>query len=112
MIPTQYLLDTYGLKSPEEYWAQKPGVQYQQRLNLMKNVTYSGDNGNSTGPQPAAQDFSMNKISQSDTYNPNNYYHTGISRVLTMMTGQQSSARLQATALTLTQRTLQLQNML
>lgn len=77
LIPTQYLLDTYGLKSPEEYWAQKPGVQYQQRLNLMKNVTYSGDNGNSTGPQPAARDFSMNKISQSDTYNPNNYYHTG-----------------------------------
>lgn len=77
LIPTQYLLDTYGLKSPEEYWAQKPGVQYQQRLNLMKNVTYSGDNGNSTGPQPAEQDFSMNKISQSDTYNPNNYYHTG-----------------------------------
>lgn len=77
LIPTQYLLDTYGLKSPEEYWAQKPGVQYQQRLNLMKNVTYSGDNGNSTGPQPAAKDFSMNKISQSDTYNPNNYYHTG-----------------------------------
>lgn len=77
LIPTQYLLDTYGLKSPEEYWAQKPGVQYQQRLNLMKNVNYSGDNGNSTGPQPAAQDFSMNKISQSDTYNPNNYYHTG-----------------------------------
>lgn len=77
LIPTQYLLDTYDLKSPEEYWAQKPGVQYQQRLNLMKNVTYSGDNGNSTGPQPAEQDFSMNKISQSDTYNPNNYYHTG-----------------------------------
>lgn len=77
LIPTQYLLDTYGLKSPEEYWAQKPGVQYQQRLNLMKNVTYSGDNGNSTGAQPAAKDFSMDKISQSDTYNPNNYYHTG-----------------------------------
>lgn len=77
LIPTQYLLDTYALKSPEEYWAQKPGVQYQQRLNLMKNVTYSGDNGNSTGPQPAAKDFSMDKISQSDTYNPNNYYHTG-----------------------------------
>lgn len=77
LIPTQYLLDTYGLKSPEDYWAQKPGVQYQQRLNLMKNVTYSGDNGNSTGPQPAEQDFSMDKISQSDTYNPNNYYHTG-----------------------------------
>ena len=77
MIPTQYLLDTYGLKSPEEYWAQKPGVQYQQRLNLMKNVTYSGDDGNSTGPQPAEKDFAMNKVSQSDTYNPNNYYHSG-----------------------------------
>ena len=77
MIPTQYLLDTYGLKSPDEYWAQQPGIQYQQRLNLMKNVTYSGDNGNSTGPQPAEQDFSMEKVSQSDTYNPNNYYHTG-----------------------------------
>lgn len=77
MIPTQYLLDTYDLKSADEYWAQKPGVQYEQRLNLMKNVTYSGDNGNSTGPQPADKDFSMNKISQSDTYNPNNYYHTG-----------------------------------
>lgn len=77
MIPTQYLLDTYGLKSPEEYWAQKPGVQYQQRLNLMKNVTYSGDDGNSTGPQPDTKDFAMNKVSQSDTYNPNNYYHSG-----------------------------------
>lgn len=77
MIPTQYLLDTYGLKSPEEYWAQKPGVQYQQRLNLMKNVTYSGDDGNSTGPQPDEKDFAMNKVSQSDTYNPNNYYHSG-----------------------------------
>ena len=64
LIPTQYLLDTYGLKSPEEYWAQKPGVQYQQRLNLMKNVTYSGDNGNSTGPQPAAQDLSLIHISE------------------------------------------------
>ena len=77
MIPTQYLLDTYGLKSADEYWAQKPGVQYQQRLNLMKNVTYSGDDGNSTGPQPDEKDFAMNKVSQSDTYNPNNYYHSG-----------------------------------
>ncbi len=77
MIPTQYLLDTYGLKSADEYWAQAPGVQYQQRLNLMKNVTYSGDDGNSTGPQPDTKDFAMNKVSQSDTYNPNNYYHSG-----------------------------------
>lgn len=77
MIPTDYLLDSYGLKSADEYWGQKPGIQYDQRLNLMKNVTYTGDNGNSTGPQPAAKDFEMNKISDSDIYNPNNYYHTG-----------------------------------
>lgn len=77
MIPTDYLLDSYGLKSADEYWGQIPGKQYQQRLNLMKNVTYKGDNGNSTGSQPAAKDFEMNKISDSDIYNPNNYYHTG-----------------------------------
>ncbi|MGN1130851.1 MAG: alpha-amylase family glycosyl hydrolase [Ruminococcus sp.] len=77
IVPTDYLLNTYGLNSPEEYWAQLPGTQYQQRLNLMKNVTYSGDNGNSTGPQPADKDFEMNKVSTSDTYNPHNYYHTG-----------------------------------
>lgn len=28
MIPTDLLLNTYGLSSPEEYWAQKPGIQY------------------------------------------------------------------------------------
>ncbi|MGN0453059.1 MAG: alpha-amylase family glycosyl hydrolase [Ruminococcus sp.] len=77
LIPTDYLLNSYGLNSAEEYWAQTGGVQYQQRLNLMKNVTYAGDNGNSTGPQPADKDFEMNKISDSDIYNPNNYYHTG-----------------------------------
>ena len=77
MIPTDYLLDSYGLKSADEYWGQIPGKQYQQRLNLMKNVTYEGNNGNSTGSQPAAKDFEMNKISDSDIYNPNNYYHTG-----------------------------------
>ena len=77
MIPTDYLLSTYNLSSPEAYWAQQPGVQYQQRLNLMKNVTYSGDNGNSTEPQPDDKDFATNKISTSDIYNPNNYYHTG-----------------------------------
>ena len=77
MVPTDYLLDSYGLSSPDAYWAQEPGKQYQQRLNLMKNVTYEGNNGNSTGSQPAAKDFEMNKISDSDIYNPNNYYHSG-----------------------------------
>ena len=77
MIPTDYLLDSFGLKSPEEYWAQKPEVQYQQRLNLMKNLEYSSENGNSTGILPGAKDYDMNKISQSDKYNANNYYHSG-----------------------------------
>ena len=75
--PTDYLLDSYDLNSPEDYWAQKPGIQYKQRLNLMKNVEYDGKDGNSTGSQPADKDFGMNKISTSDKYNPHNYYHTG-----------------------------------
>ena len=77
MIPTDLLLDTYGLSSPEEYWAQKPGIQYSQRLNLMKNTTYSSDVGNSTGSLPDAKDYDSAKISNSDTFNANNYYHTG-----------------------------------
>ena len=77
MIPTDLLLDTYGLDSAEDYWAQKGAVQYQQRLNLMKNLNYSGDNGNSTGNYPDTKDYDMNKVSTSDTYNANNYYHTG-----------------------------------
>ncbi len=77
MIPTDYLLETYGLSSAEEYWSQLPSVQYQQRLNLMKNVTFSGDNGNSTGNYPDSSDYGTNKLSNSDVYNANNYYHSG-----------------------------------
>ena len=77
MIPTDSLLNTYGLTSPEQYWAQQPGTQYQQRLNLMKNVTYPGDVGNGTQGIPEEKDYEMTKISTSETYNPNNYYHTG-----------------------------------
>ena len=77
MVPTKLLLDTYGLKSADEYWAQKPSVQYQQRLNLMKNVEYTGEQGNSKGSKPDKSDYSDLKISKSSKYNPNNYYHTG-----------------------------------
>ena len=77
MVPTKYLLNSYGLNSPEEYWAQQPGTQYQQRLNLMKNVTYPGNVGNSTTGKPEEKDYEMTKMSTSDKYNPNNYYHTG-----------------------------------
>ncbi len=79
MIPTKLLLDTYGLKSADEYWSQKPGVQYQQRLDLMKNLSdYPSNLGNSTGTHPdMSQDSTIKKISQSDTLNANNYYHSG-----------------------------------
>ena len=79
MIPTDYLLSSYGLNSPEEYWAQKPFIQYQQRLDLMKNLSdYPSEKGNSTGNLPdLSKDSSMDKISQSEIYNPENYYHSG-----------------------------------
>lgn len=75
MIPTDLLLDTYGLKSAEEYWAQPDGIQYQQRLNLMKNTSITANN--STGSLPATADYGKEKLSSSDTYNANNYYHSG-----------------------------------
>lgn len=75
MVPTQLLLDTYGLKSAEEYYAQVPSVQYQQRLNLMKNVNITGNN--STGTYPSSVDYDIGKLSNSDIYNANNAYHTG-----------------------------------
>lgn len=77
MIPTKYLLDSFGLKSAEEYWSQKPEVQYQQRLNLMKKVDYPGNVGNSTGSTPSTTDYDMVKVSTDGKYNANNYYHTG-----------------------------------
>ncbi len=75
MVPTDYLLQSYGLSSPEAYYAQKPEVQYQQRLDLMKNLTSTGQN--STGSHPSDTDYTMNKVSSSEKLNPNNYYHTG-----------------------------------
>ncbi len=77
MIPTDLLLNTYGLNSAEEYWAQLGSVQYQQRLNLMKNVNFSGDNGNSTGNYPSDNDYGTNKLSNSDKFNSHNYFHSG-----------------------------------
>ena len=77
MIPTDYLLDTFGLDSADDYWAQQPGVQYQQRLNIMKNLEYSSQQGNSTGIHPSTKDYDMLKVSSSDKYNKDNYYHSG-----------------------------------
>ena len=77
MVPTQYLLDSFGLNSPEEYWAQKGQLQYDERLLLMKNTAYSGDNGNTKGLLPGDDDYETNKLSDHPLYNSNNYYHTG-----------------------------------
>ncbi len=77
MVPTDYLLQSFGLSKPEDYWAQKGEIQYQQRLNLMKNTTYSGDNGNSTGTYPSQKDYDIGKLSNHELYNANNYYHSG-----------------------------------
>jgi glycosidase len=75
MIPTDYLLNTYGLDSAEDYWSQKAAVQYSERLMLMKNTNASGNN--STGSSPASTDYGTEKLSNSDTYNANNYWHSG-----------------------------------
>ncbi|MBQ8573149.1 MAG: starch-binding protein [Ruminococcus sp.] len=79
MVPTEYLLSSYGLSSAEEYWAQLPGVQYDQRLNLMKNTTYPGSVGNTTldTHAPGDADYDIIKLSSSDKYNKDNYYHSG-----------------------------------
>ena len=77
MVPTDYLLNSYGLSSAQEYWSQKPEVQYQQRLNLMKNTSTSASGNNSTNSHPASTDYGMQKVSTDSKYNANNYYHTG-----------------------------------
>ncbi len=77
MVPTEYLLSSYGLSSPEEYWSQKPQTQYDQRLNLMKNTASAANGNNSTGTHPDDVDYGMNKVSTDSKDNPHNYYHTG-----------------------------------
>ncbi len=77
MVPTQLLLDTYGISSIEEYWEQKPFNLYQQRLNMLKNTTDFSGTSNTTGDYPADSDYETTKLSTSKAYNPNNYYHSG-----------------------------------
>ncbi len=77
MIPSEYLLNAYNLSSAEEYWAQQPGVQHDQRLNLMKNTSSAAAGNNSTDGYPADKDYAMSKMSTDSKNNPNNYYHTG-----------------------------------
>ncbi len=75
MVPTKELLASAGVSTAEEYWKLKPQTQYDTRLNLMKNTTIRDNN--STGLKPAETDYEMSKVSTSDKYNKNNYFHTG-----------------------------------
>ncbi len=60
MVPTKTLLDYCGVKTPAEYYALKPGVQYDSRLQLMKQTNGHTD-----------------MVSYDKVANPNNYYHNG-----------------------------------
>ncbi|MEE3333222.1 MAG: alpha-amylase family glycosyl hydrolase [Ruminococcus sp.] len=75
MVPTKQLLEAAGVEKPEDYWNLKPQTQYDTRLNLMKNTTIRENN--STGMKPDETDYAMSKVSTSDKFNKNNYFHTG-----------------------------------
>ena len=77
MIPTDLLLEESGVSTPAEYWALKPQVQYDTRLNLMKNTASAANGNNSTGSHPDDVDYGMQKVSTDPKYNPKNYFHTG-----------------------------------
>lgn len=104
MIPTDLLLDTYGLNSAEEYWAQKPGIQYSQRLNLMKNTTYSSDVGNSTGSMPDAKIMILQRFQILTHLMQTTIIIQVISRALTGTTGPVNLLKSQVTVLTSTQK--------
>lgn len=86
MIPTDTLLDRWGLSSAEEYWAQPGGVQHAQRIQIMKenNIEASNfkdfDNNATSLYDRFAQGIEYDKqqpdrISHSSVDNVNNYYH-------------------------------------
>ena len=74
MKPTDYLLSTYGLSTAEDYWSQKPQTQYDQRLKLMKDTAITANNATDS---PLSDTKNDAKVSTSDVYNVNNYYHNG-----------------------------------
>lgn len=83
MIPNETLLNEYGLSSAEEYYSQKPNVQHEQRLKLIKGQDPSNSNSTLNGSyekfkQAVEHDKQQpERVSNSDKYNANNYYHTG-----------------------------------
>ncbi|MCR5653052.1 MAG: starch-binding protein [Ruminococcus sp.] len=80
MIPTQELLDEAGVNTAQEYWNLSDDKQYNARINLMKNDTIS--HNNTTLAHPQADDYEIYKLSDSQKYNPDNFWHTGYFRSL------------------------------
>ncbi len=74
MVPTDTLLNTFGLKSADEYWAQPGQKQYDERLLIMKDT---GVTTNNATDSPLSDMGDTGKVSTSDIYNVNNYYHNG-----------------------------------
>lgn len=74
MVPTDYLLNSFGLSSAEEYWAQPSQTQYDERLMLMKDTSVSANNATDS---PLTDVANSAKVSTNGVYNPNNYYHNG-----------------------------------
>lgn len=74
MIPTDEFLQTFGLSSADEYWSQKPGIQYDQRLLYMKDTKVTANNKTDS---PLSDVGAPEKVSTNGIYNVNNYYHNG-----------------------------------
>lgn len=60
MVPTKKLLDYCGVSTPAQYYNLQPGVQYDKRLQLMKQTQGFTDN-----------------VSRDATCNSKNYFHNG-----------------------------------
>lgn len=63
------------LPDTETYYSQRPQVQYDTRLDIMKDLNPGSKGG--TSIEDILADNSGNMVSRSDTKNANNYYHNG-----------------------------------
>ncbi|MGN0551265.1 MAG: alpha-amylase family glycosyl hydrolase [Acutalibacteraceae bacterium] len=80
MIPNERLLSEYGLSSAEEYYAQPGGTQHEQRLRIMKDTDIKANNHAASDYNGFVASIPLDKaeydrVSHSDKYNANNYYH-------------------------------------
>ncbi|MGN0498776.1 MAG: alpha-amylase family glycosyl hydrolase [Acutalibacteraceae bacterium] len=80
MIPNERLLSEYGLSSAEEYYAQPGGYQHYQRLRIMKDTDITANNHAASDYNGFVASIPLDKaeydrVSHSDKYNANNYYH-------------------------------------